>query len=102
MRDAVALAQRSNFPAVIVAVVISGAGLLFALGQTEEAGALLARQIENPVGFAVERYRASALLARIRDQIGDEVLRAGRCAGRVALDGRLRESAVRAIMIPRR
>ncbi len=72
VRDAVALAQRSNFPAVIVAVVISGAGLLFALGQTEEAGALLARQIENPVGFAVERYRASALLARIRDQIGDE------------------------------
>lgn len=72
LRDAAAFAQRSKFPAVIVSVVISGAGLLFALGRAEEAGALLARQIENPCGFAVERYRASALLARVREHLGDE------------------------------
>ncbi|MBK9125818.1 MAG: protein kinase [Chloroflexi bacterium] len=72
LRDAVAFAQRSKFPAVMVSVVISGAGLLFALGRAADAGALLARQIENPQGFAVERYRASALLARVREHIGDE------------------------------
>jgi len=72
LREALHITQRYAYPAHIVAVIISGARLLSSLGRSIESTAMLALVSDDPKSYAVERYRATSLLARARTELIDE------------------------------
>jgi tetratricopeptide (TPR) repeat protein len=81
IRDAIDIVERFAYPAAISAVLVTGARLLAAQGQNEDAAALLALVTDTPKTYEVERYRAASILARVRTELADDLFMAAVARG---------------------